>query len=37
MSNFTKYRATNAKKKLQKPPKTPPGVLTETIDTLLTL
>ena len=36
MSSFTKCKARNTKKTLWKPPKTPPGVLTDSIDTLLT-
>ena len=35
MANFTKYKARNTNKKLLKPPKTPSGVLMDSIDTLL--
>ena len=37
MANFTKYKAKNTNKKLWKPPKTPPDVLVDSMDTLLTL
>ena len=36
MANFTKYKARNANETLETP-KTPPGVLIDSIDTLLTL
>ena len=36
MANFTKYKARNAKK-IFGTPKTPPGVLMDSIETLLTL
>ena len=37
MANNTKYKGRKCKYKLWKHPKTAPGVLTDSIDTLLTL